>query len=53
MRRESRGGHFRADHASEVAALAQRTMTTLAAAREVAEKLTERPMRRAAQAMIA
>jgi L-aspartate oxidase len=52
-RRESRGGHFRSDHPSEVEALAQRTMTTLAAAREVAESLTEHPPRRAAQAMIA
>jgi L-aspartate oxidase len=52
-RRESRGAHFRIDHPADVPALAQRTMTTLAAAREVAENLTERPMPRTAQSMIA
>ncbi|PIT01039.1 L-aspartate oxidase [Bradyrhizobium nitroreducens] len=38
-RRESRGAHFRPDHPAEMPALAQRTMTTLAAAREIAESL--------------
>jgi L-aspartate oxidase len=52
-RRESRGAHFRSDHAAEVPALAQRTMTTLAAAREVADSLTDRPLPRVAQPMIA
>jgi len=52
-RRESRGAHFRSDHPADVPALAQRTMTTLAAAREVAENLTERPTPRIAQSMIA
>lgn len=52
-RRESRGAHFRSDHAAENPALAQRTMTTLAAAREVAGRLAGRPMRRTAQPMIA
>ena len=52
-RRESRGGHFRADHPTEVPALAQRTMTTLAAARELADSLTDHAPRRAAQPMIA
>jgi L-aspartate oxidase len=53
MRRESRGAHFRSDHPAEVPAQAQRTMTTLAAMREVAEGLTERPQPRTAQPMIA
>jgi L-aspartate oxidase len=52
-RRESRGAHFRADHPAEVPALAQRTMTTLAAAYEIADSLAERPRPRIAQAMIA
>jgi L-aspartate oxidase len=52
-RRESRGGHFRADHPTEIPALAERTMTTLAAARELADSLTEPAPRRAAQPMIA
>lgn len=52
-RRESRGAHFRADHPADVPALAQRTMTTLVAAREVADGLTEHPMPRIAQSMIA
>jgi L-aspartate oxidase len=38
-RRESRGAHFRSDHPAEKPLLAHRTMTTLAAAREVAETL--------------
>ncbi|MHC2621577.1 L-aspartate oxidase [Bradyrhizobium huanghuaihaiense] len=53
MRRESRGAHFRADHPADNPALAQRTMTTLAAAREVAESLSERPLPRIAQPLIA
>jgi L-aspartate oxidase len=52
-RRESRGAHFRADHPTETPALAQRTMTTLAQARDVAADLTESLPRRTAQAMIA
>lgn len=39
-RRESRGAHHRSDHSEEVPALARRTMTTLAAARDVAEQLS-------------
>ncbi|MBB4370934.1 L-aspartate oxidase [Bradyrhizobium sp. cir1] len=53
MRRESRGAHFRSDHPADIPALAQRTMTTLAAAREVAESLSERPLPRIAQPLIA
>ncbi|EJN15135.1 L-aspartate oxidase [Bradyrhizobium sp. YR681] len=52
-RRESRGAHFRSDHPAEIRALAQRTMTTLAAARDVAESLTDRPLPHIAQPMIA
>ena len=52
-RRESRGAHFRSDHPAEIPALAQRTITTLAAAREIAESLTERLLPRNAQSMIA
>jgi len=52
-RRESRGAHFRTDYPAENPALAHRTMTTLAAAREVAESLTECEPRRTAHAMIA
>ncbi|MCK1418098.1 MULTISPECIES: L-aspartate oxidase [unclassified Bradyrhizobium] len=52
-RRESRGAHFRSDHAADVPALAQRTMTTLAAVREVADSLSERLTPRTAEPMIA
>ncbi len=52
-RRESRGAHFRSDHPADVPTLARRTMTTLAAAREVAERLSDRPLPRIAQSMIA
>ncbi|QPF90045.1 L-aspartate oxidase [Bradyrhizobium commune] len=52
-RHESRGAHFRADHPAEIPALAQRTITTLSAARDVAESLAEHPMPRIAQSMIA
>ena len=41
-RRESRGAHYRIDYPSEKPALAHRTMTTLAAAREIAASLSER-----------
>ena len=50
---ESRGAHFRSDHAAEVPALAQRTMTTLTAAREIADGLTDHSTPRIAQSMIA
>jgi len=40
-RRESRGAHCRSDHPAEVPALARRTMTTLSAARELANSLAE------------
>ncbi|OPY98674.1 L-aspartate oxidase [Bradyrhizobium sacchari] len=52
-RRESRGAHFRSDHPAENPALARRTMTTLAAAREVAESLSEHPLPRVAQPLTA
>ncbi|MBR0904110.1 L-aspartate oxidase [Bradyrhizobium liaoningense] len=52
-RRESRGAHFRIDHPADVPALAQRTMTTLAAARKVADRITDRPMPRTAQPLMA
>ena len=41
-RRESRGAHYRIDYPAEKPALAHRTMTTLAAAREIAASLAER-----------
>lgn len=50
---ESRGAHFRADYPADVPALARRTMTTLAVARDVAESLSDRPRPRATQSMIA
>jgi len=40
-RRESRGAHCRSDHPAEVSALARRTMTRLADAREVASSLAD------------
>jgi L-aspartate oxidase len=52
-RRESRGAHCRTDYPSEVPALAQRTMTTLAEAHEIAHGLTEHSTPRLAQSMIA
>ena len=52
-RRESRGGHYRSDYPSEKPALARRTMTTLAAAREIAALLAEPAPARIAQPMIA
>ena len=52
-RRESRGAHFRSDHPTNVPTLAQRTLTTLAEAREIAHSLTPHAAPRAAQTMIA
>jgi L-aspartate oxidase len=51
-RRESRGAHFRSDYPAEKPLLAHRTMTTLAAAREIADTLEVRAPRNA-QPMIA
>jgi L-aspartate oxidase len=48
-RRESRGAHCRLDHPAEKPALAHRTMTTLAAARELAASLSDRIPVRPAQ----
>jgi L-aspartate oxidase len=52
-RRESRGAHYRSDYRSEKPALARRTMTTLAAVREIAALLAEPAPARIAQPMIA
>lgn len=52
-RSESRGAHFRSDRPGELPALAQRTMTTLAQARAVADSLTAHSSPRIAQSMIA
>jgi L-aspartate oxidase len=52
-RRESRGAHYRSDHAGENTALAHRTMTTLGAARDVATMLIDHVPARAAQPLIA
>jgi L-aspartate oxidase len=52
-RRESRGAHDRSDYPTENAALAHRTMTTLAQARDVAAMLTDHAPARTAQPMIA
>jgi L-aspartate oxidase len=51
-RRESRGAHFRSDHPTEKQAFADRTMTTLAEARDVAERLGD-DARQTAQPMMA
>jgi L-aspartate oxidase len=48
-RRESRGAHYRIDHPAENPALAHRTMTTLAAARDIAASLAERAPAHSAQ----
>jgi L-aspartate oxidase len=40
-RRESRGAHFRSDYPTETGAFAQRTMTTLDEARDIAERLSD------------
>ncbi|WP_257165981.1 L-aspartate oxidase [Bradyrhizobium sp. SRS-191] len=45
-RRESRGAHCRADCPAENPSFAQRTMTTLVAAREIADELAARPTAR-------
>jgi L-aspartate oxidase len=52
-RRESRGAHYRVDYPADEPALAHRTMTTLAAAREIAASLSERHSARAPQPMTA
>jgi L-aspartate oxidase len=52
VRRESRGAHYRSDYPTEKPLLAHRTMTTLAAALEIAETLDVRAPRDA-QPMIA
>jgi L-aspartate oxidase len=52
-RRESRGAHYRIDYPAETRVLAHRTMTTLDAARAIAEMLIERAPTRTAQPMIA
>ena len=52
-RRESRGAHYRIDHPIEKPALAHRTMTTLAAARNIAASLSEPAPARSAQPIIA
>jgi L-aspartate oxidase len=52
-RRESRGAHHRIDCPAENPALAHRTMTTLAAARDIAASLSGRTAERSAQPMIA
>ena len=48
-RRESRGAHCRLDYPGERPALAHRTMTTLAQARDIADSLSETMPARAAQ----
>jgi L-aspartate oxidase len=52
-RRESRGAHYRSDYPVEKPALAHRTMTTLAAARDIAASLAEPMPARSAQPMTA
>jgi L-aspartate oxidase len=48
-RRESRGAQYRTDHPAENPALAHRTLTTLAAARNIAVSLSDRVRMRPAQ----
>jgi L-aspartate oxidase len=48
-RRESRGAQYRIDHPAERPALAHRTLTTLAAARDIAASLADRIPARPAQ----
>jgi L-aspartate oxidase len=48
-RRESRGAHYRIDYPAERPALAYRTMTTLAAARQIAASLIEHAPARIAE----
>jgi L-aspartate oxidase len=50
---ESRGAHFRSDFPEEKSSSCHRTMTTLHAVRDIADKLGERPVARTAQPMIA
>jgi L-aspartate oxidase len=52
-RRESRGAHYRTDWPGEKPVPGKRTMTTLAAARDIAALLSERPAARSAQPIIA
>jgi L-aspartate oxidase len=52
-RRESRGAHYRIDYPAEQPDLAHRTRTTLAAARNIAASLAERPTTRSLQPIIA
>jgi L-aspartate oxidase len=52
-RRESRGAHYRSDYPTDRPALAHRTMTTLAEARDIAASLGERAPVRPAQPIIA
>jgi L-aspartate oxidase len=52
-RRESRGAHYRVDYPTDQPALAHRTMTTLAAARDIATSLSERAPARPVQPIIA
>lgn len=52
-RRESRGAHCRADCPAENPSFAQRTMTTLAAAREIADELAARPTARLSRPLTA
>jgi L-aspartate oxidase len=53
VRLESRGAQYRSDHPVEKPALAHRTMTTLAAARDIAASLSESASTRTAQPMTA
>ncbi|MGJ4929799.1 L-aspartate oxidase [Bradyrhizobium sp. HKCCYLS2038] len=52
-RRESRGAHCRADCPAENPSFAQRTMTTLAAARETADEIATRPSAHPARSLSA